>query len=258
MILVQPFVIYLIIISFTSGALYTNKIEGFAFFVLLVSNLFLTGAFIAGWFFMAQKIIEHSKKVFDKKTDKDMASIAIIKQFFPGVGEYFLPISVFGFLYFALFILLIYTTYRIGLHFLPHPMITITQLQLASSSAEASKAFAESLSSAQLLTINYWILLISSVSFVYIFLTTFWPVMIINKTKNVVTALFESLKFTWKNFFSVLGILIFLSILNMLISFISLLGTQNLFITILSLILMFYFATYYLLLIFCFYDEKCD
>ncbi len=253
-ILAQPLVLYLVILSLTMAGLAQqgNKIY---FIVFAIANILLSTAFFAGWCFMARKTVEHSKKEFDKPEEKSMASLALIKEFFPGVGEFFLSITFTTIIYTGLCALVLYLAYKAGLHFLPHSHINWDNL-FAAKTPEQMHDFVNTLTFTQLKILNAWFLLMSGVTVLFTFLTMFWFPAVIYDSKNPFTAFWFNIVFLFKNFFGSIGILAFLFALNMFISALTVLLNINVILSIIGLVISFYFMTYCLVLIFLYYDEK--
>ena len=88
----QPIVIFMIVISLTTGALYqqTNKI---AYMVFFVANILLCTAFFSGWFNMIQKTLEHNKKTFIETIEKRQRRLLLwVKSFSRGLENIFFPL----------------------------------------------------------------------------------------------------------------------------------------------------------------------
>ena len=85
LIVAQPLIIFLIIISLTTAALATQTNKA-AYIVFLVANVLLATAFFAGWFYMIKKTIDHNKKAENGgySSDKDRAEASF------ALGKYFL------------------------------------------------------------------------------------------------------------------------------------------------------------------------
>ena len=122
----------------------------------LILMFFMVVAFTAGW----GKMIKSA--VLENSSDEPYL---IIKDFAPGVGEYFLPSL--GLLVIALLINfgLLFITYYIGMYFIGDVGITADALTKAMTNNEALKTFLTSLTTTQLLKLNMWNMLI--VSLVY-------------------------------------------------------------------------------------------
>ena len=274
LIVAQPLIIFLIIISLTTAALATQTNKA-AYIVFLVANVLLATAFFDGWFYMIKKTIDHNKKAenggYSSDKDRAEASFALGKYFFPGVGEYFLPVTFTMIFYVIVYLLLLFISIKAGQHFLPKPDLDWNQFMAAANSTpEQMQKYVYSLSYAQLKAINLWMLFVGGVVSIFTFLTMFlFPALIDNcenrnpdknKKDNFLFIPFNSfnknLVFIFKNFFGVLGLLVFLFALNIVLSLFSLLFSINIILSVVGLLISFYFMTYGFVLIFLYYDEK--
>ena len=161
-VIAQPIVIFMIVISLTTGALYqqTNKI---AYMVFFVANILLCTAFFSGWFNMIQKTLEHNKKAeknfYRDDREKAEASFALGKEFFPGVGEYFLPVTFTLVAYVVVYMLLLVAAYKFGMKYLPHPHINWGEFMAAANSTPAQmQKYVASLSFYQLKAMKIWVM----------------------------------------------------------------------------------------------------
>ena len=266
-ILAQPLIIFLIVISFSFAGLaqQTNKILHLIF---LTCNVFLCTAFLAGWYYMIKKGIEHNKKVqmdvFKNEQEKASASLALGKEFFPGVGEYFLSITYTTIVYLIVYALLLFACYKIGMYYLPKPNIDMQQFMAAANSTPAEmQKYVYSLNFEQLKAINIWMMFIGGAAFIFTFLTMFlYPAVLDKKEKGFHVFLIpfiafnRNLVFIFKHFFGSLGIIIYLFFLNMFLSILSLVFNINIILAVVGLIISFYFMTYALVLIFLYYEEN--
>ncbi len=253
-ILAQPLIIYLIIISLTMAGVARQNSQN-AFYIFFGANILLSTAFFAGWMYMTRKTIEHSKKEYDTPDNKSIASIKLINEFFPGVGEYFLSITASILLYAGGYLILMYLSYKLGLNFLGRPDIDWGKM-LSAQTPEQMQKFVGTLSFAQIKLLNLWFLFIGGISIIYTYLTMFLFPAVIYDSKNPFAAFLINIKFLFKNFAGSIGILIFLAALNMFISILSAIFSINVILSIIGLVITFYFMTYCLVLIFLYYDEK--
>ena len=263
----QPLVIFMLVITLTTSALavHTNKI---AHLIFLIANILLCTAFFAGWFHMINKTIEHYKKAendeYKNKEEEIKASWALGKEFFNGVGEYFIKTTIATVGYVAVYILILFLCYKMGLQILPHPNIDWAEfMKTANSSPAEMQKYVYSLSFQQIKAINIWILYFGSIAFIYTFLTMFLFPALFDKNygkENCFLATFKAfnrnLFFIFKNFADSLLLLIFLGLLNTFLSVISVFFSLNIILSVVGLLISFYFMTYAVILIFLYYDEK--
>ena len=266
-IIAQPLIIFLLIISLTFGALtqQTNKIY---YLVFSTANLLLCTAFFAGWFYMIKQAIHHNKRVenneYRNNEAKIEASNALGKEFFPGVGEYFLSITYTTIVYAIVYGLLTFISFKIGLKLLPNPHINIQDFMAAANSTPAEMhKYVYSLSFQQLKAMNIWMLYIGGILSAFTFLTMFLFPAVYDKKESGFKILLtpfvafnRNIRFIFKHFIGSLGILIFLFLLNIVFSLLSLIFSINIILSIIGLIISFYFMTYAVVLIFLYYEEN--
>ena len=267
MILAQPLVIYMIVLSFTLAGLaaQTDKILHFVF---LTTNLLLGTAFISGWFYMIKQGILLNKRIengeYENPEERMKASWDLGKTFFLGVGDNFLTITTTTIFYIVIFVATMYLFFKIGTHILPNPNIDWNKLYVVANStpAELQKYIFE-LNIQQIKALNLWGLYISCISSAFAFVTLFlYPALFKTKDKkefflfSPFIALGKNIVFILKNFIGSLGIFIFLMFLNTVFSILSIIFNLNIILSIIGLILSFYVATYAIILIFLYYEEQ--
>lgn len=257
----QPLIVFLLIISLTSIGLaqQSNKI---AFIVFFISNFLLTTAFLAGWFFMIKKTIEQSKIEYEKPEEKAAASFGLLKEFFPGVAAYFAPVTAVFLIYTLLSAGIIYLVgFEWGLGYLETHNVHINEIyQTAMQSQQALEKYLYSMTFGQLQAINIWMTALTFSAALFSFFTLFWfPSLFYLEKINFLSpfiSFWKNLKFLFKNFLGAFGIMCFLSILNFIVFAINAIFSINIILSIIAFFIMFYFATYYMILIFLYYDSK--
>ena len=263
-ILIQPLVLFLIIFTFTTSALF-QLVHKITYIVFLTTNILLFTAFLSGWFYMIKKAIEFNKRVEngEYKNDKEEAeaSLALGKEFFPGVGDFFPAITFTMLCYVTVYFLLIFVGYKSGMIFLPSPDINWNEFNAAANSTPLEMhQYVASLTYDQLKAINMWIFYIGGIISTFTFLTIFLFPAVFDKKEQYFfvpfSAFNRNLVFICKNFLGSLGILVFLFLLQLLFSFFSLIFSINIVLSIIGLILSFYYATYAVVLIFLYYESK--
>lgn len=264
-ILAQPLIVFLILISLTLAGLAQQK-NHIAYFIFLVSNILLTTAFFSGWFNMIKAAAENTKKTFENEQKKAEASMSLLGQFFPGVGEYFLPVSLTIVVFFAIYALLIFVSFDVGTKFLPNPNLDFQKIiALNTAGPMEIQKYVYSLGFEQIKAINYWMLYFFTIASVFSFLTMFWFPAIFDKNKegkkdfvlySPFFAFNRNICFLFKNFFPSLGLLIFLFFMNFILSLLGIFFNLNVVLSIVGMILSFYFMTYAVVLIFLYYEEK--
>ena len=267
MILAQPLVIYMIVLSFTLAGLaaQTDKILHFVF---LTTNLLLGTAFISGWFYMIKQGILLNKRIengeYENPEERMKASWDLGKTFFPGVGDNFLAVTTTTIFYIIVFVATMFLFFKIGTHILPNPNIDWKKLySIANSTPAELQKYIFELNIQQIKAINLWGLYISSLTSAFTFATLFlYPALFKTKDKkefflfSPFIAFGKNIVFLFKNFIGSIGIFIFLMFLNTVFSILSIIFNLNIILSIIGLILSFYVATYAIILIFLYYEER--
>ena len=268
-ILAQPFIIFMIVLSFTLAGL-AMQANSISYIVFLITNILLCCAFFSGWFYMIKQGIYLDKRIqngeYRKPEDRASASLALSKEFFPGVGEYFLQVTTTITIYVIFYFLVMFLFYKLGQHILPNPHIDINKLySIANASPAEVQKFVYSLSFEQLRAINLWMIFMGSTMCAFSFVTMFiFPAIYDTKDRNKkefflfapFLAFKRNIVFIFKNFFGSLGIILFLLFLNTVLSILSLIFNLNIVLAIIGLLISFYFITYGLVLIFLYYEER--
>ena len=263
-IIIQPLVLFLIVFTFTTSALFqlAHKIT---YIVFLTTNILLCTAFLSGWFYMIKQTIKHYHRSEngDYKNDKEEteASLALSKEFFPGVGDFFPAITFTVLCYVAVYILIMFISLKSGTHFLPPTDINWTDFMTAANSTPAEmQKYVSSLTYEQLKAINLWILYIGGIGTVFTFLTMYLFPAVFDKKEQYFfvpfSAFNRNLCFICKHFWESLGLIIFLFFLQLIFSIFSVLFSLNIIMSIIGLIITFYFVTYAIVLIFLYYETQ--
>lgn len=202
--------------------------------IALVLSALMLGAFIAGWFRMVKLSV--SSTLYEKDPN------TLMKEFVPGVGEYFLPsmgVVVNGFL-FTVFSLIV--SYLACIHFIGDVGVSADAFSIALTSQEALKSFLATLSMEQLEKINAWNMSIFfTIGTVYFLMFLYLPALFF-KTKNPFMAFFIGLKDLFnKKIFKSLALYLLIFVLNAIINVLSILLGGNIITNFLMTLLNFYF-----------------
>lgn len=208
----------------------------------------MTAAFIAGWGNMIKSAVAENN--FDEP-------YMIIKDFIPGVGEYFFPSIGFMANFLLINIVSLALIYFIGMHFIGDAGINSDLLTKAMANNEALKSFLTSLSTEQIVKLNMWnMLTLGIVSLFYFLIMLYLPALFL-ESKNPFKALFLSLKHTFsKKFISVAGIYILIFCINFFISIFSAIFAGNTIMSFLMTLINFYFVNCAVIGLFYYYN-KC-
>ena len=245
-ILATPLILFSLLSNLYALFSASGKIINLLFALILLT--LMSGAFIAGWFVMIKKAIA------DEYPDDPNA---LIKEFVPGVGEYFLP-ATGGLICTTLFSFLILTlAFIAGNHFIGDIGITAEQLNKAMESSEALKVFVGSLTIEQMTKISQWNLLILASMFSIYFLLIFYFPTIFYKTKNPLKALYIGIKNVLsRKFFIIFAFVILVAIGYLFLSMLSALTAQNLILHFIITMLSFYLMIALTILVFDFYNTN--
>ena len=182
---------------------------------------------------------------------------SLLKEFIPGVGEYFLPTIGAFFNFFLLTLIVLYICFILGAKYIGDPGITAEALSKSLETAQALKVFLSGLTSEQLLKLNYWnILLMSGFSLSYFLVILYLPALFY-KIKNPFIAFFYSLKDLFsKKIFKTIAIYVLIFFVNAFISILSALFIGNVIMHFIITLLNFYFITVVAVGIFYYYYKN--
>lgn len=224
--------------------------------LLLITTLFMISAFFAGWLYMVKKAVDLDQQEFILEEDRAKSSFGLMKEIPVGIGEYFLPFIGGILLYSTLSILFGIAVYKIGMNFIGDVGLSAEQIKALLSSPEAVKMTVKALSKAQLIKLQSWNTLLFISLIAYSFLTMFWGVEVIMRTKNPFWAFFRSIKTLFQNFLPAVILFVYISFTNFIVSFINTLATVNPILYFVSMLIYFYFLVYVVVLIFLYYDRE--
>lgn len=264
-ILAQPLIIFLIVLTFTLAGLAQQK-NHITYIIFFIANVLLCTAFFSGWFYMIKKAILNADKDYKNPEEKNKASMALGGEFFKGVGEYFLSVTFTIAAYFVVYVLLLFVSYKAGLQFIPTPHLDWQKLMtMGNATPVEMQQYVSTLSFAQLKAINLWMLYGFGIVSVFSFITMFLFPAVFDNNKNgkkdfvlyaPYRAFNRNLIFIFKNFFGSLGLLIFLFFVNFILSILSIVFNLNIVLSVIGLIISLYFMTYAVVLVFLYYEQK--
>jgi len=233
-VLATPLILYSLISSvylvITAGG---GKIINLIFALILF--ILMTSAFLSGWFNMIKlTIIEPDRE------DPN----SLMKDFIPGVGEYFL--STIGLVLITLLIMafLSIISFFVGANLIGDPGVSADSLAKALQTPATLRSFVAGLDSEQLIKINNWnLLVVGTMTFGYFLLLLYSPALFFND-KNPLKAYFISLKNLFsRKIFKTTGVFLLIFVLNFLMSLLSALFSGNTVMHFILTLLNFYFIT---------------
>lgn len=222
----------------------------------ITTLLCMVGAFFAGWFFMVKETIKLSQKEFVMDEDRAKALLNVLKTIPTGIGKYFLPflgMSLISLIFFAITGAIFY---KIGLQSIGSIDFTSAQIRGAMASPQDMKTFLDSLTQEQLYKLGSWNLLFMAGTTLVSFLLMLWVPEIIYQTSNPLLALFKSLKKLFIKFHKSILLFIYITFLNIIISFANTFAMLHPLIYMILMIIYFYFLVYVIVLIFSYYDKE--
>ncbi|HIS36708.1 TPA: hypothetical protein IAC10_08790 [Candidatus Scatousia excrementigallinarum] len=222
----------------------------------VITLLCMVGAFCAGWFYMVKESIALSKKEFILDEDRAKEILNLIKKIPAGIGKYFLSFIGMSLITLGIFAIFAICIYKLGMHFIGSIDFTAEQIKNAMSSPQDMKVFLDSLSIEQLYKLGNWNLLFMAASTLMSYMLMLWIPEIIYQTQNPLLALFKSIKKLFVKFGKSIALFVYLTLLNLVISFANTFSLLNPVIYMLMMIVYFYFLVYVIVLIFYYYDSE--
>ena len=256
LILMQPPILFMLIMSlFLSGFNRVNA-NNTVSIIFILALIFLSIAFISGWLHMIKKTIAFEKDNTISNEDKAIQSFGLVKHFFPGVGEYFFPAVGIGFLLTIILFFSAFFAVKQGVASFGLPDMEIFKKSLELNTTTQIEAYFSTLPEEKIFSIFSWFFFLFTIEAGIQFILMWWAPALLYNTKNPLWALILNFKFLFKHFFSTLGILLFLIILNIVISLISSIFSQNAVLSLISFLLFFFYVTYYVVIIFLYYGQN--
>lgn len=262
LILTIPLIIFIKVLDLYS--LYSKyTVDSIPKFILAsITILFMFGVFCSAWFYMVERAINLSKKVFVLDEDRAKATLNLFKTLPDGVGKFFL--SFVGVYVIFFFIQMIATplVYILGANIIGSlddaSMMSLqkTVMDPAVSANQGMASFIDKLTPEQIIFFGKWSLLFMVVTSIIMYLLMLWIPEIIYKTQNPLVALWRSLIKLFKDFFTSFRLYISLWLMGFGLLFINTFAVINPLAYIIMSIVLFYFSVYFVVLIFLYYDRK--
>ena len=231
------------------------------FVIASITILFMFGVFCAGWFYMVERAVDLSKKVFVLDEDRAKATLNLFKTIPEGVGKFFLSFVGVYVIFFFIQIVITPLVNFLGANIIglldESSMMSLQKIIVDPSlSNEGMASFIDKLSPEQIVFLGKWSLLFMVITSVVMYLLMLWIPEIIYKTKNPIVALYRSLAKLFKDFFVSFRLYIALWLIGFGLLFVNTFAVLNPFAYVFMSIVLFYFAVYFVVLIFLYYDRK--
>lgn len=262
MIFIQPLLLYLLLLMTALTFVLAKEMYFISKCMLLLSTLLMTIAFSAGWFYVNKLGVENYNGNDEPDTIATKA-IENIKKFFVGVGENFFK-SLGGFVIcFILYSVCIYAVGNLCLSVYGEPTIIMDMPKLAQAQTSAElMAYLNNISNAEKIAFVSWIWAFVILSSILNFFCLLYFAALNFEKRNIFVTLWHTIKFFFINLVPNVGIIIIMFFVYFLLNLLSIvIGTGTISFVILIILFTLY-LNYYVLLVFCLYDDKtkdnCD
>ena len=230
----------------------------------VITMLFMTSAFCAGWFYMVKKSVKFSKKHFILDKDKVNESISLIKAIPIGIGRFFLHYVEVSLLFLVIALLMCILLKFVTLPFVTEINEVLVNFGISVSSPQEMREILDKLPPEQIMKLFDMIfapsvklvLTVIIIPAIFSFLLLLWMPEIIYTHRNPLVALFNSIKKVFIKFWKSLNLYIYITIIQMLISSLGAVSLINTLFYLGAMVVYFYFLVYVIVLIFSYYDSE--
>lgn len=252
----QPLLIYMMIISFALPIIISAKVFVHPKIVLTISMLLLTVANIAGWFHINKLAV----KSYNEDDEPDVVAeknITNFKTYFAGVGENFGKVLFGGIIFAVFYSIAVFGLLKLCMLSFGEPVIAFQFKEMAElKTVQDFTNFFAAFSQKDVLIFKLWLLVIFFAGVLFNFFGFLYFTVLIFEKDDPFISLLNMLKFFFKNIFGSISVIAYMLLLYFILNILSLfVGATSFGFAILMILLAVYF-NYYLLLVFCFYDEK--
>ena len=253
---IQPLFFGVLIIMFAAKPLFTRNSMDTGFIITAIIMILLIAAFIAGWYNCIKYTVSLNNKIYNSTEEIQKEQVTIIKQFFPGVAEYFLSVTA---------ILVIYIGIAWGLSFVIENIANKMLIAAAvpqnivyvinSGNQQEIMNLLNSLNNTQIFAIMKSLGLTALFVFIFHYFVLWFGPALFYSSKNPVRAIFEGIKFLFKNPLQSLVILFMMILINMFITVLTMIfGTGIL--SFIPFLCLFFYILYYIVTVFLYYEQK--
>ncbi len=232
------------------------------FFLASITILFMFGVFCSGWFYMVERAINLSKKVFVLDEDRAKATLHLFKTIPDGIGKFFLSFVGVYVIFFLIQLVATPIVYLLGANIIgaldDASMLKLQQTVMdpAIASNQGMAAIIDRLTPEQIIFFGKWSLLFMVVTSIIMYLLMLWIPEIIYKNPNPLAALWDSLIKLFRDFFMSFRLFISLWLMGFALLFVNTFALINPVAYIIMSIVLFYFSVYLVVIIFLYYDRK--
>lgn len=200
LILMQPILLFMLVTVMISPNNEQINVHSASFIMYILSLSALACAFIAGWYSMFNKCIAVSENQgFSSDEERARFSINLFREFFPGVGKYFLNVTIGTILYSIVFLTLSFLIFKVAHHFIGDiTSINLNDYLSVQGSQDKALALYNKINNADKIRITIWYMIYIFFGNIFSYLTMFWIPALINKNLTPVMAFIESFKTIFK------------------------------------------------------------
>ena len=237
---------------------------GFEEVLSVVTMLFMTSAFCSGWFYMVTKCVEFSKKEFILDTDKASESLQLIKTIPDGIGRHFLTFIGFSLIFVGIALSMVWLISFLGAPFVNSILDVLSRVGIDVSAPQNVSAILDKLTPNELMVLFkqlflpsvQLLLIVTLIPMIFSFLMMLWVPEIMYTDKDPFSALFTSVKKVFAKFKKSVVLFIYLTAIQVVISFLGSFSIINPILYILMMLIYFYFVVYVVVLLFSYYDKE--
>lgn len=259
LILVQPLLIFLLIIGFIMGIISSASGSGAAFIILFASLIGLLVAFFTGWFNMFHKCIQNSLKENLNERERAENSLKLFKEFTPGIGRHFTQVFLGFAIYIILFILVINLSGMAGQQIIGTPeSFTQQEVIQAFQSEDAARKLIEQITPEDKVKITKWQLLTLITTGLFNYFTMFWLPAIISDNKDPINAYKTSFKKVMKKPTITFALFTSFWVCSIFLTFFNGLTANNFFLQFIGLMLYVFVVVYFITMLFLYYEQYSE
>lgn len=230
----------------------------------VVTMLFMTSAFLAGWFYMVKKAVKFSKTDFIIENNVMKEAAKLIKSIPMGVGKFFLHFVGVSGIFLGLTLLMVGFLKLAASPFIVRINDVLVSFGISVSSPQEMSLILDKLPTDQILEMANamlipsieLMLIVILIPAIFSFLLLLWIPEIIYTHRNPLHALLGSIKKLFRNFGKSINLYIYITVIQMIISSIGAISLLNPIANAVSMFIYFYFLVYVVVLIFSYYDRE--
>lgn len=256
MLFIQPLLMYLLLVMTGATYIASKNVYLVPKICISVSIILMTIALTAGWLYI-NKLGVNDYNPDDDSTVITEKTVKNFKQFFTGVGENFLKMLGAYIFYGALYLLCLFLITKLCLQVFGEPTVFLAFPEIAKLQTNAEViSYLNSISDTDKLNFVSWVWTIIVSSSVLNFIGVLYLTALTFEKRNIFVCFWFALKFLFKNILPCLAITVAMFMAYFVLNLLSFVLGANSFSFALLIILLTLYLNYYILLVFCFYNER--